>query len=58
MLRLDKVAEARLATDPYKYVVVRNFLSPEALDGVRRDFPEVPGPGSHPPAAGQSDRSS
>jgi hypothetical protein len=50
MLRLDKFTEARLATDPYQYVVVRDFLTPEALAAVRRDFPAVPGPGSHPPA--------
>jgi hypothetical protein len=50
MLHLDKFAEAKLATDPFKYVVVKQFVEPDALDGVRADFPEVPGPGSHPPA--------
>ncbi len=49
MLRLDKFAEAPLATDPFKYLVVKEFLTPAGLDAARRDFPEVPGPGSHPP---------
>ncbi|HVT72157.1 MAG TPA: 2OG-Fe(II) oxygenase [Lacunisphaera sp.] len=47
---MDKFAEAKLAADPFKYVVVKQFIEPGALDGVRADFPEVPGPGSHPPA--------
>ena len=50
ILQLNKLRETKLATDPFNYVVVRQFLSPEGLDGVRRDFPEVPGPGSHPPS--------
>ena len=50
MLELGKFREAKLATDPFNFVVVRNFLTPEGLEGVRRDFPQVPGPGSHPPA--------
>jgi hypothetical protein len=50
MLRLDKFRDAKLATDPFNYVVVRQFLTPDALAGVRSDFPDVPGPGSHPPA--------
>jgi hypothetical protein len=49
MLQLDKFRAAPLVTDPFNYVVVRQFLSQEGLDGARRDFPTVPGPGSHPP---------
>jgi len=49
MLQLDKFREAPLVTDPFNYVVVRQFLTKDGLDGARRDFPTVPGPGSHPP---------
>jgi len=49
-LRLDKFRDAPLVTDPFSYVVVTGFLDQDALDAVRRDFPSVPGPGSHPPA--------
>jgi hypothetical protein len=50
MLRLDRFAEARLATDPFHYVVVRQFVDADALNTIRQDFPPVPGPGSHPPS--------
>jgi hypothetical protein len=50
MLHLDKFRGTALTTDPFRYVVVRNFLTKEALDGARQDFPSVPGPGSHPPS--------
>jgi hypothetical protein len=49
MLQLGKFREANLVTDPFAYVVVRDFLSRDGLDAARRDFPQVPGPGSHPP---------
>lgn len=49
MLQIDKFRATPLKTDPFNYVVVRQFLTPEGLDAVRRDFPSVPGPGSHPP---------
>ena len=39
-----------LARDPFDYVVVPNFLKPETFGEVVRDYPAVPGPGSHPPA--------
>ena len=49
MLQLDKFRAAPLVTDPFNYVVVRQFLTKDGMDGARRDFPTVPGPGSHPP---------
>lgn len=49
-LQLDKFRSADLVVDPFNYVVVRGFVQGDALDAVRRDFPAVPGPGSHPPA--------
>jgi SM-20-related protein len=41
---------APLQGDPFEYVVVPNFIRPEKLASVIADYPEVPGPGSHPPA--------
>ncbi|WP_366657364.1 2OG-Fe(II) oxygenase [Fodinicurvata sp. EGI_FJ10296] len=49
MIRLDRLDETPLATDPFNYVVVKDFLTPEGLDAARKAYPEVPGPGSHPP---------
>ena len=49
MLALDKFDAAELITDPFQYVVVKQFLAGDDLNAVRLDFPRVPGPGSHPP---------
>jgi len=49
-LRLDQLAGTPLKTEPFEYLVVRDFLSREALDAARRDYPAVPSAGSHPPA--------
>jgi SM-20-related protein len=48
-LRLDHFAETPLQTEPFQYLVVREFLKSEALDAARRDYPQVPSAGSHPP---------
>jgi SM-20-related protein len=50
MLRLDALRTTPIEHDPFDYVIVRNFVEREKLDGVLSDYPEVPGPGSHPPA--------
>jgi SM-20-related protein len=50
MLRLDALRTTPIEHDPFDYVIVRNFVERETLDGVLSDYPEVPGPGSHPPA--------
>ena len=39
-----------LQTDPFEYLVVPDFIRPEAFASVVADYPAVPGPGSHPPA--------
>jgi SM-20-related protein len=39
-----------LERDPFDFVVVPNFLRSESFPAVLADYPEVPGPGSHPPA--------
>ena len=42
--------ETPLQRDPYDYLIVPNFIDPGAFRAVSDDFPDVPGPGSHPPA--------
>ena len=39
-----------LERDPFDFVVVPDFLRPEMFAAAVADYPEVPGPGSHPPA--------
>ena len=41
---------APLHNDPYDYLVVENFIKPEKFVEAIADFPDVPGPGSHPPS--------
>jgi hypothetical protein len=40
-----------LERDPFDFVVVPDFLRSENFPAVLADYPRVPGPGSHPPAA-------
>jgi SM-20-related protein len=39
-----------LERDPFEYIVVADFLGAQHFPDVLKDYPEVPGPGSHPPA--------
>jgi hypothetical protein len=50
MLRLDTLRTTPVEHDPFDYVIVKNFVDREKLKGVMADYPDVPGPGSHPPA--------
>ena len=45
---LDAFDATPLATDPYDHMVVRNFIRPEALAAINRDYPVLPGAGAHP----------
>jgi SM-20-related protein len=47
---IDRLRATPLETKPYDYVVVRNFVKPDRLQEVLKDYPDVPGPGSHPPS--------
>ena len=38
-----------LERDPFEFVVVPDFLRSENFPAVLADYPQVPGPGSHPP---------
>ncbi|HZR71474.1 2OG-Fe(II) oxygenase [Bradyrhizobium sp.] len=50
MLKLDALRSTPVQHDPFEYLIVKNFVDGEKLKGVLADYPEVPGPGSHPPA--------
>ncbi len=39
-----------LERDPFDFLVVPDFLKSDLFPPVLADYPEVPGPGSHPPA--------
>lgn len=49
MLDLQSFRQTPLETDPYEHVVIRNFVSADALKAAQDSYPAVPGPGSHPP---------
>ncbi len=49
-LDFDALARTQLQRDPYEWLIVENFIKPEHFGEVSKDYPEVPGPGSHPPA--------
>jgi len=44
------IGRTPLQRDPFEYVIVPNCIERDALKKVVADFPEVPGPGSHPPS--------
>lgn len=46
-LNLAKLKETPLATEPYEYIVVPGFLSPETLHQVIENYPKIKG-GSYP----------
>ncbi len=39
---------APLKRDPFDFIVVPRFIRSHALEELNQDFPELPGPGSHP----------
>jgi hypothetical protein len=48
LLKFDALAKTPLATDPYTYVVVEDFLDKAAMDKILGGFPEMPDAGSFP----------
>jgi hypothetical protein len=46
----DAMERTPLETDPFQYFVVPDFLKSDLFPKVLADYPQVPGPGSHPPA--------
>ena len=51
ILDLDKLRRTPLATDPFEYCVVSDFISAGALDRIERDFPTIEQGGSYPLSA-------
>jgi SM-20-related protein len=50
MLRLDTLRDTPIERDPFEHVIVKDFIERAELKKVLADYPEVPGPGSHPPS--------
>lgn len=48
LLDLDALRGAERVTQPFEYLVVRDFLRPRALHAVHEDFPEIPYAGLYP----------
>lgn len=53
LLDLDAFRRTPLATDPFDYVVVPNFIRPEGLAAALREFPRIDDAGLAPAAATQ-----
>jgi hypothetical protein len=49
-LDLEAFERTPLQRDPYDFLVVSGFVRAPNLEAVSRDYPVVPGPGSHPPS--------
>ncbi len=47
LIKLDKLREAELQTDPFDFLVVRDFLSPESLAQVNADYPAIDTAANH-----------
>ena len=47
-LNLDKLRAAKVETDPYEYVVVPGFLSPEVVSKINATYPKIEKGGSFP----------
>jgi SM-20-related protein len=47
-LELDRLNASALAREPYEFVMVPNFLRPEAIDAIRKGYPRIDQPGSFP----------
>jgi len=48
-INYSKLEKTEVKTDPFNYLVVKDFIKPDALENAIIDYPRVPGPGSHPP---------
>ena len=48
LLKLDTLTRTPLATEPFDYVVVEDFLDEAAMGQILGGFPDMPNPGSFP----------
>ena len=47
-LDFEALGRTPLKTEPYDYLVVADFVRADQFRSVVADYPQVPGPGSHP----------
>jgi SM-20-related protein len=50
LLDYDALRATPLETKPFSFFVTKGAVKVELLPEVHRDFPKIPGPGSHPPS--------
>lgn len=48
MLNLDKLSSTKTTQDPFKFIVVENFVTPQAQTAISKDFPHIDKAGSFP----------
>lgn len=47
-LNIDKLRQAKIQTEPYEYVIVPGFLSPESVSRINATYPKIEKGGSYP----------
>ncbi len=47
-INLNALRETPLTCDPFEFIIVPPFISPEGMESLLRDFPKLSGPGSYP----------
>ncbi|MEJ8572130.1 2OG-Fe(II) oxygenase [Microbaculum marinum] len=50
LLDYEALKRTDLQTEPYEWLIVPDFVRAEVFDEILADYPDVPGPGSHPPS--------
>jgi SM-20-related protein len=50
LLEYDALERTKTETEPYEWLIVPDFVKAEVFDEIIKDYPRVPGPGSHPPS--------
>jgi SM-20-related protein len=50
LLDYDALKRTPLQTEPYEWLIVPDFVVADSFDDILKDYPSVPGPGSHPPS--------
>ncbi len=47
-INIEALRAAKLAQEPYPYLIVPGFVRPEAIEAIEADYPKVELPGSFP----------
>ncbi len=48
LLNFSAIQKAAIETQPFPYLILRNFIAADQLPSLQQDFPDVPGAGSYP----------